>query len=546
MSLRSLALSIATALALATTASAAGSGPVVKAPAGAAVGAMDGSIRVFKGLPYAQPPVGAARWTPPKPLATWAGVRDATRFGPACLQPPSPPGNLYADELPGMSEDCLSLNIWTPKDAAHAPVIVWIHGGALLTGAGSEAMYDGAALARKGVVLVSINYRLGVLGWFEHPALSAESAEGVSGDYGLLDQIAALAWVKRNIAAFGGDPGNVTIAGQSAGGLSVMYLLAAPGARGLFQRAIAESAYMVSMPELKQAKHGSPSGEALGAAVAAKLGAPSIGDLRKMDGQALVMAAARAGFAPLGVADGHVLPRQLVDTFDRGEQARVPLMAGYTSGEIRSLRALAPQPPASAAAYEAVIRKQYGDLAGDFLRLYPPTNLEEAILATTRDALYGWTSERLAIKQTAAGQAAYLYRFDHGYPAADAKGLHAFHAAELPYVFGTLGKLPPNWPKPPATAAEARLSEAMMDYWTSFARTGVPQAAGEPAWRPYGARQAYMAFDDAPRAGTHLEPGMYALDEAVVCRRRAAGDVAWNWNVGLWSPPLPPRAPACS
>jgi para-nitrobenzyl esterase len=323
-----------------------------------------------------------------------------------------------------------------------------------------------------------------------------------------------------------------------------MFLMASPPARGLFAKAIAESAYMVTAPELKHAAYGAPSAEQAGQALAAKLKAPDIAGLRAMDGQALTNAAAAAGFATFGAVDGKVLPRQLVDTFDRGEQASVPLMAGFTSGEIRSLRMLAPKPPASAAAYEATIRAQYGELAGAFLKLYPPANLEESILATTRDALYGWTSQRLAIKQTAIGQPAYLYLFDHAYPQADQRGLHAFHASELPYVFGTFDKLPAHWPKPPPTEEEQRLSAAMTHYWTSFARTGVPTAAGEPAWPTYGKTAAYMAFRAGPQRAVDPEPGMYRLTEQVVCRRRAA-NVAWNWNVGLWSPPLPPAAPGC-
>jgi para-nitrobenzyl esterase len=531
------------ALAALASPAAAQTGPVLDAPAGAARGVMEGAVRVFRGLPYAQPPVGAARWTPPRPEPRWQGVRDASRFGAACVQPAPQPKSIYYVELGPTSEDCLYLNIWAPKDARKAPVLVWIHGGSLTGGAGSEALSDGGRMAARGVVVVSINYRLGVLGWLAHPALSAESPDGVSGNWGLLDQIEALRWVRRNISAFGGDPANVTIAGESAGGLSVMYLLASPPARGLFAKAIAESAYMISTPELKTAHYGAVSAEQSGVDLQTKLKAGSIADLRAMDAQALINAATAAGFAPFGAVDGKVLPRQLVETFDRGEQAPVPILIGFNAGEIRSMRALAPQPPASAAAYEAAIRKSYGDLADAFLKLYPSTNLEESIIATTRDGLYGWTAERMARRQTAIGQHGYLYLFDHAYPAADAAGLHAFHASELPYVFGNAGE--PNWPKPPATAPETKLSEAMLGYWTSFARTGVPTAAGAPAWRPYGSDGAYMHFTDAPHMADRLMPGMYALNEEVMCRRHAAGTQSWNWLVGLWSPPLPPKAPGC-
>ena len=223
----------------------------------------------------------------------------------------------------------------------------------------------------------------------------------------------------------------------------------------------------------------------------------------------------------------------------------MPLLAGFNSGEIRSLRILAPQPPANAAAYEAVIRKQYGDLADKFLERYPSANLEESILATTRDALYGWTAQRLVRKQTALGQASFLYFFDHGYPGEDAAGLHGFHASELPYVFGTFDATPPLWPKIPATPVETTLSDAMIGYWTSFARTGRPIAAHEPDWPSFGTTGAYMAFKEAPQPADHLLPGMYEFNEEIVCRRRASGDIAWNWNVGLYSPKLPAQQAQC-
>jgi para-nitrobenzyl esterase len=240
-------------------------GPVIDAPAGKVEGSETKDIRAFKGIPYAAPPVGKLRWAPPQPAEGWDGVRDATRFGAACMQPGPRGPSIYAWDLPAMSEDCLSLNIWAPKDAKDAPVFVWIHGGALTGGSGGDPIYDGSALAERGIVVVSINYRLGALGWLAHPQLSAESVEGVSGNYGLLDQVAALEWVKRNIGAFGGSAGNVTIAGESAGALSVMYLMTAPAARGLFHKAVAQSAYMVSAPGLRDKLNGMVPAEAQGA-----------------------------------------------------------------------------------------------------------------------------------------------------------------------------------------------------------------------------------------------------------------------------------------
>lgn len=544
--IRSLVRALTVAAALCGSQAMAAADPLVSAPVGTLRGeALDG-VHAFRGIPYAQPPVQQLRWRPPVPAAAWDGVRDATGFGPACHQPPPRPGSIYspAEALP-VSEDCLSLNVWAPADAADAPVFVWIHGGSLVGGSGREDMYDGQALARQGVVVVTINYRLGVLGWLAHPELSQESPEGVSGNYGLLDQVEALRWVQRNIAAFGGDPGNVTIAGESAGALSVMYLLAAPPARGLFHRAIAQSAYMISTPALRENVHGTPPAETSGAQLAHKMQAPDLARLRGMDPQELTVQAALAGYFPLGVVDGRTLTAQLVDVFDRGEQAPVPILAGFNEGEIRSLRFLLPPPPADAATYEATIRSAYGELADEMLRRYPGDDLDEAMLATTRDAMYGWTAERLVRSQTALGQPSYLYYFDHGYPAADDAGMHAFHAAEIPYALGTAAGTPPTWPKPPETGAEQRLAAAMQGYWTSFARTGTPAAADAPAWPAYGETRAYMAFDGAPQPGEHLMPGMFELVETVVCRRRAQGDLPWHWNVGIISPPLPQEVAGC-
>ena len=519
--------------------------PVVTAPAGAVKGEANGSLHIFRGMPYAQAPVGTFRWKAPVTATTWSGVRDATQFGPACYQPPSRVNSIYTDPLPAMSEDCLSLNVWAPADAKKTPVMVWIHGGALTGGASRESMYDGAALAKRGIVVVSINYRLGVLGYLAHPELSAENADNTSGNYGLLDQIEALRWVRRNIAAFGGDPDNVTIAGESAGGLSVIYLMASPEARGLFHKAIFESSYMISTPELHKSAFGHDSAETSGVKMATALGAKGIADLRAMDAAALTDKAPLTGFLPFGNIDGHVLTRQMVEVFDRGEQAPVPVLVGFNIGEIRSLMFLAPPVPATPDDYIDAIRDRYGDLAKAYLKLYPPTDLAESIIEAPRDALYGWTAERIALKQTALGQPAFLYLWDHGYPAADNARLHGFHASEVPYVFGTADETPPYWPKMKATPDEVRFARAMGDYWASFVRTGVPSADGEPAWQPYKTDKAYMRFAAVPRPATHLMPGMYALQEAVVCRRKAQGNTPWNWNVGIVAPPLPPEAPGC-
>lgn len=512
--------------------------PVVGTTSGTVGGLVEDGLLVFKGIPYAAAPVGQARWKPPEPPAPWDGVLPAMEFGPACTSPPRRTTTIYSSDIAPFSEDCLTLNVWTPQGANGAPVFFWIHGGALSAGSSKESLYDGSRLAQQGVVVVTINYRLGVLGYLAHPELSAESPLGVSGNYGLLDQIEALRWVNANIEAFGGNPSNVTIAGESAGGLSVMYLMAAPAARGLFAKAIAQSAYMVSMPELKRDRFG-PAAETVGLGLAAALQAPDIEAMRAMDAQALVDGAAAIRYFPSGTVDGVVIPDQLVDIFDRGEQAPVPIIAGFNSGEIRSLTVLAPPPPASAAEYESAIRERYLDLADDFLRLYPSSDMQESIFATTRDALYGWTSERLVRKQSELGQPSFLYLFDHGYPAADEAGLHAHHASELPYMWGNLDRTPPNWPSIPETVEERELSDAMVGYWLSFADSGQPTVAGEPDWPAYGDSEAFMLFGDSPQPSENLLPGMFELQETVVCRRRENGEIPWHWNVGLISPPLP-------
>lgn len=523
---------------------------IVHAPAGALRGALADGQHVFKGIPYALPPVGERRWKPPAEVPVWHDVRDATHFGPACQQPSAPAGSIYSETYPVMSEDCLSLNIWTPVESKNAPVFVWIHGGNLIRGSSQQEMFDGANLAKRGIVVVTINYRLGVFGYFAHRELSAESPEGVSGNYGLLDQIAALHWVQRNIAAFGGNAANVTIAGESAGGLAILHLLASPRAHGLYAKAIVQSASLMNIPALKRAEFGLPSGEALGDQFVAAAGAKGVADLRALDSNSITTLAQQARFASTAVVDGRVLPRQLVETFDRGEQAHVPLMTGFTSGEIRTMRTVLNPPPPDGAQYNAgqyedAIRKNYGELADAFLRYYPSTEIEQSILAAVRDGFFAWTSQRLVRNQAALGLPTYLYYFDHGYPAADGAGIHAFHASEVPYMFGTIDRTTALWPKIPDTQAERDLSAAMVDYWASFARSGVPSARNQPDWPSHNKQAAYMTFAGEPRVAADLMPGQYLLHEEVVCRRRAAGTVPWNWNIGVTAPILPPAQETC-
>ncbi|MGH8181369.1 MAG: carboxylesterase/lipase family protein [Steroidobacteraceae bacterium] len=537
------ALAIAISLGCAPTAAAASKvEPIVTIAQGMLAGRVDTrGVRSFKGIPYAKPPVGDRRWKAPVAAGGWTGVRDAGRFGAGCIQPPWPARSIYNDHISNVSEDCLFLNVWAPAHARNAPVIVWIYGGGLVFGSTWEPYYDGSGFAAHGVVFLSMNYRLGVLGWLALPALSAESPHGVSGNYGLLDQIAALEWVRRNIADFGGDPGNVTIMGESAGGLSVAYLLASPLARGLFQKAIGESLGIYSEPELKKADHGLPAAEETGARLARSLRAADLEALRVMDATKLNLAALEAGYLPTGTIDGWALPRQLVDTYDRREEAHVPVLMGFNAGEIETLPGFLPPLPSSGAAYEQEIRKRYGDLASEFLRLYPAADVKASMMAAGRDAIFGWGAERIVRDEAAVGRPAYLYFFDHGYPAASARGLRAFHASEIPYVFGRIGPGAPklaNWPRAQGPAEEA-LSQAMIAYWTSFARTGTPSAPGEPDWPTFAPDKSYMHFTNGPEVATDLMPGMYELNEEVMQRRRRAGNQQWRDDVGVAAPVLP-------
>ena len=531
-------------------AGAAGEHTVIARTAGGALAGQplaDG-VTVFRGIRYAEPPVGDLRWKPPVPAAPWTDVRPALEFGAACQQVRSVPCSVYAREVKCMSEDCLFLNVWRPPQAFDAPVMVWVHGGSLRTGNPAGGLYEGSALARKGVVVVTLNYRLGVLGYLAHPQLSEESAHGSSGNYGLLDQIEALRWVRANIAAFGGDPGNVTLFGESAGALSVIELMTSPLARRLFHKAIVQSGYLVSNPELSRSRFGLPSAHAIGQWLARELGAADLAALRAVDAQSLVERAAAAGFDPQATIDGWVLPQQILECFDRGEQAAVPVIAGFNEGEIRSLRPIfLPPLPASSVEYESLVRRIYGDLAPAYLARYPAEDVEESALAAARDGFYGWSAERLARDQTRLGLPAYLYFFAHRYPAQEALHLEAFHASELPYEFGRIGMpdgWPEMWPRPPDEAGERALSEALMRYFTSFARDGAPSAPGAAAWRAYRHDRAYLEFRAPPQPRRHLLPGMFELHEEVIARRRAAGTQHWYVNVGLASPPVPPASPS--
>jgi para-nitrobenzyl esterase len=514
--------------------------PQVRIRTGVLQGVEDAAAKVvaYKGIPYARPPVGELRWRAPVPAVVWDGVRDAREFGHACLQPPAQPTSVYYGGTLSISEDCLTLNVWAPTGAQKLPVMVWIHGGSLVGGSGSEAMYDGTRIAQQGVVYVSINYRVGLLGYLAHPALSAESSQRLSGNYGLLDQIEALRWVRDNIAAFGGDPTKVTVAGESAGGLSVIALMTSPLARGLFAQAIVQSGYMPSYRALHEASFGLPSAEAAGEALAKAAGiAPNAAALRAADLVALFQAGLKTGWQPEPVIDGVALKEQFAETFARGEQVKVPVLAGFNEGEIRSLLFLTPPNiPATQAAYQADVRRRFGARAAEFLAAYPGVDPKADAQASIRDGLYGFAAQNVVRQQAAVGQPAYLYYFRHSTPAQRGRNLAAFHASELPYVFGRLAQLPtiaPNWPQVPQTSAESQLSDALLGYWTSFVRDGVPTAPGMPAWPRFTAKErGYLDIDERPTPARDLRPQAFAFADSLVSMRREHGR-GWRLDIGF-------------
>jgi len=440
--------------------------------------------RVYRGVPFAAPPVGELRWKPPQPAPSWKGVREAKEFGNACWQTPYPAAYaIYQATLPGMSEDCLYLNIWTTakSEKDRLPVMVWIHGGGFTRGAGSLPSYDGENLARKGSVIVTINYRLSVFGFYAHPALTAESEHHASGNYGLMDQVAALQWVKKNISAFGGDPGRVTIFGESAGSWSVNVLTATPLAKGLFQRAIGESGAQFS--PMKSLAGAEKAGEAVATALGATQGTPqdTLKALRAKSAEDVL----RAGDTPVANpdVDGWVLPQDIATIFAQGKQNDVPVIVGFNADEGTTL---APQAAAlTAPVFVAGVYQQYKGLGDQFLKIYPAPNDAGAVssfYSAYRDRTFGWEMRTWARTATKTGHhPAYLYYFSHHPPGPQSARLRAFHACEIAYVFGNF-----TWPFP-WEDADRKLGDVIASYWVNFAKTGDPNGEGLAKWPAYNA-----------------------------------------------------------
>ena len=504
------------------------------------------AISVFKGIPYGVPPTGCRRWKPAEAAPSWDGVRLATHFSPGAMQATLPEENFYYRHISQTSEDCLYLNVWAPaKQEARHPVMVWIHGGGLVDGSTSSSLYDGTELARKGVVVVSISYRLGIFGYFAHPELSEESPHNASGNYGTSDQIQALKWVQENISAFGGDPDNVTLFGESAGALSVTHLLASPLAKGLFHKAIAQSPYLPAMPSLKERQYGKAAAENIGVQLADSAGQTSIEGLRSLSADALLQASIDFNFVTETVIDGWIFKEQIFETFERGNQCDVPLLVGFNSDEAYPFLTLGLNDymPADSDSYIAAIRARYGPLADEYLAIHPPGNLLEALVAPVTQGTFGWAAQRLAKMTENVSADAWLYYFDHVSAWAEDMGMGAFHAADIEHVFNNAKynfRYSPNWPEHLADECDLAMADTISDYWVAFARQGKPDVKGSPKWKPYtdDARD-YMAFrKGSADPNKDLLPKVFELHEKIIMHRRFKGDLCWDFtNMGLMAAP---------
>jgi len=482
-----------------------------KVEQGVLQGTKEAGLTVYKGVPFAAPPVGDLRWRAPQPAVNWKGVRPADKFAPQCVQggPPT-----------GMSEDCLYLNVWSPAKSAseRVPVLVWIYGGGFAGGATSIPTYSGEVLAKKGVVLVSIAYRVGSLGFLAHPELSAESPQHVSGNYGLLDMIAGLQWIKKNIAAFGGDPDKVTIFGESAGGIAVSMLCASPLAKGLFEGAVSESGGSFGPPR----PSGQPgenmrllaAAERDGLAFAANAGASSLADLRKLPPEKIL--AATRGMAWPNI-DGWVIPTDQYSIYDAKKFNDIPVLIGYNSDEGASFsHDRAPR------GYIDAVRKRYGSFADSLLKTYPAgeTTVPKTARDLARDSAFGWHTWIWARLQSRLGSSKVFYYYFDQHPE-NPEGIGAPHGREVAYVFGHLSDLQKEQP----TAADRVISDAMATYWTNFAKYGDPNGKGMPRWPAFSDQHPeLMYFAETPHTGpVPNNEGLTALDAYFAWRRSPEG-----------------------
>jgi len=497
-------LLILPAIFLLCAAAIADSGPQVKTRSGKIEGKDDGKVRAFLGIPYSQPPVGDLRWKPPVPAAKWAGVRKTTEFGSHFMHGPVFGDMKFRDA--GGNEDCLTLNVWVPSHPSEKklPVMVWIYGGGFAAGTTSEGRQDGSHLAQQQVVVVSMNYRLGVFGFMVHPELAKESPHQAAGNYGLLDQLEAMKWVHENIAEFGGDPVSVTIFGESAGSFSVSAHMASPLSKGLFHKAIGESgaAFLrrglpfdpLSEREEKDSK-----------VVKEKLGVSTLAELRALPAQKLLETFSppkSPGFDFGPCIDGYFLPDSLNNIFSSGKQNDVPLLAGWNHDEGSFEIVYSPQKP-TVESLKASAEKEFGDKAAEFLKLYP-TDTDEHVRRSALDfagdrfiAFSTW--KWIELQSTTGHQPVYRYRFDRGVVGDPTKPAFAYHSAEIEFVFGQLDSKAGNvW-----TAEDRALSDLTMKYWSNFARSGNPNGPGLPEWPKYLSQEAWpvMHLDATSEAG---------------------------------------------
>lgn len=493
------------------------------APVATATGLVQGvsekDLTVYKGIPFAAPPIGDLRWRAPQPVAKWDGVRAADKFGPDPYQ---------GDGKGNVSEDCLYLNVWTPAKSPgdKIPVLVWIYGGGFSFGSTSTPVHNGEHLARKGVVLVTINYRVGPLGFLAHPELTAESGHNASGNYGLMDQIAGLQWVKRNIAAFGGDPDRVTIFGESAGGIAVSMLCASPQAQGLFRGAISQSggSFGPTRPTTYPGENMRTlaMAEESGVAFAQKVGAANLAELRQVAPGKLPPGFGSGSGWP--IVDGWVIPGDQHKLYEAGKYNDVDILVGYNSDEGLSFaREKTPEE------YRANVEKRYGPHAEALLKAYPAgaTTVPKSARDLMRDAAFGWQTWAWATLQARTGKSKVFYYYFDQHPARPADGPSADHGmphgVDVPYVFQTLNR---NDAK--LTPGDWAISDTVSTYWTNFAKRGDPNSDGVPAWPRYtdGDRRV-MYFKDTAQPGPVPSADALAVLDAYFVWRRTPEGAAW-------------------
>ncbi len=436
-------------------------------------------ITSFKGVPFAAPPVGDLRWKAPQPVIPWEGVKQCTTFSASPIQNTPLPFSMWTQEFIApkepLSEDCLYLNIWTGAKSAEEkrPVFVYVYGGGFSSGSGSVPIYDGEEMAKKGLVFLTINYRVGTFGFLAHPELTAESPNHASGNYGLMDQVKALEWVQQNIQNFGGDPDNVTIAGQSAGAFSVNYLVGSPHTAGLIDRAIAESGGAVLNTNRLSRNTSLEQAEEAGVKFAESLGASSIAELREMPADKILQA--RGPGSP--IVDGYMLPASLGEIFAEGQQNDVPVILGWNEDEGFG------GTPVPADQFKQRVQQMFGDKADDFLKQFPVSSDEDAFaiqnelgaLQTFGVQMYEW----MLLQNRTGKSKVFMYRFDRDVPYADnMQDYGAFHTGEVPYAYNNLNMSPRPW-----TEADYKLANTMSDYWVNFARKGDPNGEGLPRWQ---------------------------------------------------------------